>query len=408
MIKRKLLNEILEYIDVKEILVIHGARQVGKTTIMKMLIEHLLKNNIDNENIIYMDLENQRNLDLCNSGINQFIDYIDLKSNNNKKRYIFIDEIQYLNNPSSFLKQFYDHYSHNCKLIVSGSSSFEIKRKFKDSMMGRFFEFELFGLDFEEFLKFKNKNYNIGERINSHSINEELKKLFGEFIIYGSYPRVVLINNEDQKEKYLQGIINAYLRKDIREFGQIRDIDRFKKILKILSSHGGLLNINELSATLGISRITVKESIFLLENTYIIKQITPFYSNIRSELSKMPKVYFEDTGLRNIVRYGEFVKNIDGIMFENAIYSILRKRKGNLKFWRTKDKREIDFIVETRKGIIGYETKVTSINREPSQFRNFKRKYANSNLHIVSLNINEKIREINKNLLFPWELNITH
>ncbi|MCD6577894.1 ATP-binding protein [bacterium] len=402
MIKRKLLNQLLKYIDLKEIIVIHGARQVGKTTLMKMLIEHLEEKKITLENIIYFDLENQKYLDLCNAGVDEFMKYIDFKTNVKNKRYIFIDEIQYLDNPSSFLKQIYDHYSNTCKLIVSGSSSFEIKRKFKDSMAGRFFEFELFGLDFEEFLEFKNIKYNLLQKGNSFTINEELKKWFKEFIIYGGYPRVALLPNEESKEKYIQNILGTYLRKDIREIGNVRDVNRFNKILKILSVHNGLLNINEIASTLGISRPTIKDSIALLENTYIIKTVRPFYTNIRSELSKMPKIYFEDNGLRNILRFGEFVNVIDGLMFENAIFSILRKKGNELKFWRTKSGQEIDFIIAKKDKIFGYEVKQTYSGKNLSAFKSFTEKYPKSNLKVLSLNINETT--INNNPLFPWEI----
>jgi predicted AAA+ superfamily ATPase len=370
---------------------------------MKMLIEYLQGKKIDSNNILYFDLENQKYLDLCNAGVSEFIKYIDYKTNIKVKKYVFIDEIQYLNNPSTFLKQIYDHHSKNCKLIVSGSSSFEIKKKFKDSMAGRFFEFELFGLDFEEFLEFKNVKYNIDTKIISNTINEELKKMFEEFIIYGGYPRVVLLENEEQKDRYLQNIIGTYLRKDIREIGNVRDIERFNKILKILSANNGLLNINEISSTLGIARATVKDSIALLENTYVIKTVRPFFTNLRSELSKMPKIYFEDNGLRNILRFGEFVKVTDGLMFENAIFSILRKKGGKLKFWRTKSGQEIDFVVEKAQKIFGYEVKQTYSGKHPAQFKGFLEKYPKSILNIIVLNINKKNCK-SKYFLFPWNI----
>ncbi len=403
MIERKLFNELVKYIDVKEMIVIHGARQVGKTTVMKMLIEQVNRKAIGRNNIIYLDLENQKYLDLCNHGVSEFIEYINYRTNNSEMRYIFIDEIQYLNNPSAFLKQIYDHHSINCKLFVSGSSSFEIRRKFKDSMAGRFFEFELFGLDFEEFLGFKDIKYNIGSKISSDTTNAELRKIFQEYIVFGGYPRVVLLENEEHKEKYLQSILGTYLRKDIREIGNVRDIERFNKILKILAAHNGLLNINEISSTLGIARSTVKDSIALLENTYIVKIVRPFFNNLRSELSKMPKIYFEDNGLRNILRFGEFVKVIDELMFENAVFSVLRMKSKELRYWRTKSGQEIDFIMEKDRNIYGYEAKSTFSGKIPAQFRSFLKKYPEAIMNVITLNMSRK-RTNDIGHLFPWEV----
>src|SRR3989344_8868530 len=169
--KRQLVDEIVKYLDSRDVLVIYGARQVGKTTLMKYLIEHYLK-----ENVFYFDLELQNLLELCNAGADGVYNYLIQKEADEKKRiFLLIDEIQYLDNPAQFLKIFHDHYP-LVKLIVSGSSTFEIKRKIKQSLVGRIVAFELYPLSFSEFLIFKEEHYKLAEK-NTEAINQELVKL---------------------------------------------------------------------------------------------------------------------------------------------------------------------------------------------------------------------------------------
>ncbi len=402
-IKRKLFEEIVKYIDLKEILVIHGARQVGKTTLMKFLIQHLIKEGVNEKQIVYLDLEDTKLLNLCNEGVDEVINYINARTAVADKKFIFIDEIQYLYNPSNFLKLFYDHFSDKYKIIVSGSSSFEIKSKFTNSLVGRIINFELYNLDFEEFLLFKNQYYNF-VNTNSSLIHNEIRKWFKEFLIYGGYPRVALIENIEQKAIYIKELINLYIKKDIRDIGKIRNIDKFNNLIRILAEQSGqLINIDELSNTIGLARETIYEYLFILENTYVIRRISPFHTNIRSELSKMKKLYFEDTGILNYLRYGQFLERVDGQLLENGVFSILRKKidLSKLKFWRTTDKKEIDFIIDVfPQSVLGYEVKLKYYGKRISAFTSFQRKYPNSELKVVSFEGNND----NKTVVYPWIL----
>ena len=129
--ERVLVRDIIKYLDSKEVIVVYGARQVGKTTLLKYIMTQYLK-----ENTFYFDLEFQNLLELCDEGAEEVYNYLLQKGANKDKRiYLIIDEIQYLKNPSNFIKLMHDHYS-NIKLLVSGSSTFEIKKKFKESLVG--------------------------------------------------------------------------------------------------------------------------------------------------------------------------------------------------------------------------------------------------------------------------------
>jgi len=367
--KRKLVEEILKYLKSKEVIVIYGARQVGKTSLIKYLIEHHLK-----ENIFYFDLELKNLLDLCNKGPETVYNYLVQKgADENKKIYLLIDEIQYLENPSRFIKILHDHYN-NIKLLVSGSSTFEIKKKFKESLAGRTITFELYPLSFEEFLIFKGKNYKTAKN-NTKAVNDELVVLAEEFIKFGGYPKIVLEKEEEKKQNYLYQIINTYIRKDIRDIGNIRNISSFNKLIEVLASQSGqLLNVSELSNTLDMGRETVLEYLELLENTFIIKRITPFYKNLRSELSKNPKAFFLDTGMMHLLWLKEFPKVIFGNVFETFVFLELMKTGRTINFWRTTNKQEIDFILPGKE-VYAIEAKYNFQNSNKKNLKFFAEKY---------------------------------
>jgi len=418
-IKRKILPQINNFLNYKEAIVIYGARQVGKTTIMKMLIKELkTTNKIPEEAVFYIDLEDLEMLELCNQGVDYLIRYIEARtsynsnssavsSNSQGKIYLFIDEIQYLNNASNFIKLMVDNHSNRFKLIVSGSSVLDIKSKIKQSLVGRIVTFEVLGLDFEEFLWFKKKKYHLDKVVDTEKkTQKELKQLFEEFIIFGAYPRVALISNLNNKKYYLKELIQTYIKKDIRDIGKIRNIMKFNNFLRILADQAGnLINIDELASSIGIARETVYDYLFLLESTYIARRVPPFFKNLRSELTKMPKIYFEDTGILNYLKYTDIVEKVSGELFENCIYAELKKTVGLdiLRYWRTQSKQEIDFVIQHRKQIFTLEVKKIYSGQKTTSLDYFSQKYPNSKSFIITL---EKRREVKENisLLYPWEI----
>ena len=353
----------------REIIVIYGARQVGKTSVLKYLIENHIK-----KNHFYFDLELPNLLELCNQGAESVFKYLIQKGADEKSKiFLIIDEIQYMDDPTKFLKIMHDHYP-ALKLIVSGSSTFEIKKKFKESLAGRTINFELYPLSFEEFLVFKNKNYKLNKE-NEETINKELIELAEEYIRFGGYPKIVLENSEEKKQTFLGQIINTYVRKDIRDIGNIRNISAFNKLLELLASQSGqLLNVLEISNTLKINRETVLEYLDLLENTFIIKRVTPFHKNLRSEISKNPKIFFLDTGMMHLLWLKEFPKVILGNSFETFVFLELMKSGKKINFWRTTNKQEIDFIVKNKE-IYAIEVKLNFQNMDNSNLRFFSGNY---------------------------------
>jgi uncharacterized protein len=401
--KRKITDELIKYSKTSDIIVLHGARQVGKTSILQYLQNHLDE---EKQKTYFIDLEDARFVDIINSGVDKFLQLLSEEGFEIKKKsnrvYVFIDEIQYLKNPSSFLKLIADHHK-NIKLIVSGSSSFGIKNKFKDSLVGRTVNFEIFNLSFEEFLIFKKyQKINLGG-VMTVKKEGELLELFKEYILYGGYPKIVLTPEKELKEKYLLQIIDTYIKKDIRDLAEIRDIDKFNKLIETLASQSGqLVSQSELAGTCGLSRPTIEKYLFILENTYIIKLVRPFSKNIRSELFKTPKIFFYDTGLLQMLWLKELPREIIGNVFETAIFSELVKKHGkdSVYFWRTQNKKEIDFVLRIKNEILPIEAKINFEKHNHTAINYFNGAYKIDKYKVVGMSGKRK----KENYIFPWQL----
>jgi len=357
---RLLEREILRYLPEKEALIILGARQVGKTSLMLRI-----KLKIEKEfPCFYLDLEKPQDLERVEAGCEEFLQYLEIKgASKGKRNVVFIDEIHYLSDPAKFIKLMVDHYSSRVKLVTSGSSSLEIKRKFKESMVGRKFSFYLYPLNFHEFLIF-NERGDLAELLpnglfqdfpredKTRFFVEEYKRYFLEFLILGGYPRVALSKDIELKRKVLEEIVTSYILKDVRSLFQIEDITKFNRLVKLLAiNSANLLNVSSLSSAAGISQYLASQYITVLENTYLIELLPPYFTNRKKEVVKAHKVYFLDSGLRNYL-----VGNLDfteerqdiGALLEGAVFSGFKKRDGKAKlyFWRTQNKAEVDFVLE--------------------------------------------------------------
>ncbi len=396
--KRDIIDEIAKYIGTDNIIVLHGSRQVGKTHILLYLQKML---GAKNEQTIYFDLEDATQVEMLDTGVSPFLKYlkeegIDLK----RKVYVFIDEIQYLENPSPFLKLIIDHQK-QIQLIVSGSSSFNIKKKFSDTLVGRTVDFEIFPLSFAEYLRFKEIQIDLKTESEFHK--ERLKEHYQEYVLYGGYPKIVLEESIEKKEKYLGQIVNTYLKKDIRDLAEIKQIKKFNNMLRILASQSGnLLNIAEIGKVCGLARETVENYLFILENTYIIKLLPVFSQSMRVEVVKTPKIFFYDTGLMQILWLKGLTGNILGNMFETSVFSEMVKKIGGefVYFWRTKKGQEIDFIFNKKGQILPIEAKINFHQANAETLHSFCQKYDISAFKIVGLK-GEK-RSISD--IFPWEI----
>jgi hypothetical protein len=205
------------------------------------------------------------------------------------------------------------------------------------------------------------------------------------------------------KEKYLQQIIDTYIKKDIRDLAAILDITKFNRLLEVIAPQSGqLLNISEIANTCRLNKNTVENYLYILEETYVIKMVRPFSRNLRSELFKTPKIFFLDTGLMQILWLKKLQKEILGSVFETSIFSELIKKYGLNKifYWRTKDRREIDFIKNDANGILPIEVKLNFAQMKERSIKYFLEKYSLSDYKLVGLYGESR----HKDSIFPWDL----
>ncbi len=380
---RDIFLEAKKVLDKDEVIIFIGARQTGKTSILIMLKNFLEEKG---EPCYYFNLENPAYLELLNKHPYNIFELI---PKSKSKQNIIVDEIQYLADPTNFLKLLYDEKREQIKIIASGSSSFYIDKKFKDSLVGRKFLFEVHPLNFNEFLVF-NEQEDLLKQKNKKKISvfykEKLLKLWDDYLIFGGYPKVVLAGKNDAQKIILEDIASSYVKKDIDDAG-IRSVDKYFALLKILAGQTGqMVNSQELANTLGLSHKTIEEYLYVMKKSYHVAFIKPFYRNLRKELTKMPKVYFYDLGLRN-----SFLNNFNpiagrpdrGAYLENIVFrEFLEKTKdiNEIRFWRTQDRKEVDFIIEDK----AFEVKFSSTELKKGKYEQFKTLYPEMELSFLA------------------------
>lgn len=385
---RDVLKKIEKTFSRDEFIILSGARQTGKTSVLLMLRKFLEGKGCFCH---YFNLENPEHLKLFNGHPFNLFEAIP-PVGQKIKQYIFIDEIQYLEDPSNFLKLLYDEKKEQIKIIASGSSSFYIDKKFKDSLAGRKFLFEIYPLDFNEFLVFKGEERLLTERDKSKEPSLYDKKkmagLWEEYIMFGGYPKVVLAEDPQLKKMILEELGSSYIKKDIADAG-IRNAEKYFFLLKVLAAQTGqLVNSQELAQTLGMAHRTVEEYLYVMKKSYQVALINPFYRNLRKELVKMPKVYFYDLGLRNFF-LGDYSKIRDrhdkGAYLENIAFREILKKAGDIskvKFWRTQDQKEVDFVFGNK----AYEMKSNLARLKKKKYEGFKTQYPDIKLSFLSEN----------------------
>ncbi len=383
--KRHLDTKISQHFEkYKQVLILLGSRQVGKTTLVKKIFPKADYFLVDNEPIKKIlesyDIETYKTL-----------------INENFKE-IIIDEIHLLDNPGRAVKIIYDQME-GIKIIITGSSSFYIKNKTGESLAGRKIDYNIYSLTFSEYLNQKgiekDLNFNILEKIiddKRHSPKDRLykfdiKNVLNGVLIYGLYPHLVKNPND---EKYLLNFTDSLIFKDILELNLIEDKKLAKDLLKLLAFQiGNLINYSELASSLRADQRTIKRYIEIFEQSFILFRLYPYSKNKRDEISKAAKIFFYDTGVRNAI-IGDFsdleLRADKGALFENFIISELVKQDSylnkNFKFyyWRTKQGSEIDVVLEKGKEIIGAEVKYKrkAINKA------FKNRYPEAKVRFVT------------------------
>lgn len=355
-------QHLLAHLEKKQVTVITGMRRVGKSTAVKYLLEH-----VNHKNHLYLDCERVEIRTLLNQP-----NYEDIKEalelrglDFSKPCLIAMDEIQLAVNLPSLIKYLYDTYG--VKFIVTGSSSYYMKNTFSESLAGRKRIFEIYPLDFREFLIFRSlwkERYEkqAWRHFNSAWYNQA-KDWYQEYLTYGGFPEVVLEKKSADKKQILLDILNSYIELDVKLLSDFSAGEELFKLCKLLAARSGnKVDHSKLSSITGISRHKVSAYLQLLEQTYIIHQLGPFTRNIDSEISQQRKLYFADNGLLQVLA-GDQLSS--GQIFENAV-AIALKPLGELQYYQKRSGQEIDFIFKENTAI---EVKESPLEQDKKTLR---------------------------------------
>lgn len=339
----------------KEVLVLLGARQVGKTTIVKKIFPHAHYLSVDS-----LPIQN---------ALNRYDPEVYKQLIRPDAEYVIFDEIHKLDDPGRAAKIFYDQLPYY-KLIITGSSAFNIKNKATESLAGRMIEYHLYPLTLSEYLQQKGTISVLSTLFLDHFEPKkiypfDIRAIVDNVLMYGLYPEMV---SRPSDSIYLSNLVDSVVFKDLLDLRLIENRSGALNLLKLLAHQiGSLVNYTELSSHLGLDVKTIKRYITLFEQSFILFTVLPYSTKQRDEIGKMPKIYFYDLGLRNalIENFHPMSNRPDaGQLFENFILAeVLKINYYNqygyhMHFWRTKQGSEIDLVLSKSDGSLrGVEIK---------------------------------------------------
>ncbi len=352
----------------KKIILVLGARQVGKTTLVQDVGRNFKE---EGKKVLYLNCDIDEDSSAINTTAKTVLEKLLVIS---QVDVLLIDEAQRLDNPGLTLKIIHDNFP-QVRVLATGSSSFDLKNRLSDPLTGRYIDFNLYPFSFCEVL-----------RIGKPPDNEVLLKtkadaLLPQIMLYGLYPEVYLEHRTEQKQALLGRIIDSYLFKDILSFQRVKNSQAIKDLTCALAYQiGSEVNENELSVRLKIDRKTVVSYLNVLEKAYVVVSTHPYSKNPRREIGKNYKIYFTDLGVRNAL-IGDFnpidLRADTGFLWENFLFIERRKHYANLgksvsfNFWRSYSGAEVDYIEKpTSKQIKAFEFKygAGSLSRGTSSF----------------------------------------
>jgi hypothetical protein len=326
-----------------KIVLIYGPRQAGKTTLVRQVLSNIpvRKLEINADELRYVDVLSSRDL----NQLKQLVEGYEL---------LFIDEAQRIPNIGLNLKILHDGLP-QLKIIVTGSSSFELANRTQEPLTGRTWTYTLFPIATTE-LRAQHNPF-------------ELRQLLDQQLLYGAYPEIFGLPNQQDKVQYLHEMSTAYLYRDVLEMANLRHPDKLRKLLSLLALQvGSPVSLNELGNALQMSKDTVAHYLDLLEKAFVVFRLSGFSRNLRKEVVKMDKVYFYDLGIRNAIlnNFSPLAARPDaGAVWENFLVVERRKRNAYAPspalpyYWRTYTGAELDYVEDLDGQLAGYEFKLT-------------------------------------------------
>ncbi len=372
MINRFILNKLQEELTQPEVLILLGPRQVGKTTLLKMLQDHAREKD---HQTAFFDLEQPQILADFNRPNKEIIQKI-VESG----KIIFIDEFQYVANISKIFKAIFDS-GRKIKIICSGSSSLQIHKHLKESLAGRRFLYRIYPLTLSE-LKAAVKNYS-----------------FENYLKFGGMPGLTQTDSAERKQQILNELLGSYILKDVKSLVKEENIRAFNHLLYLLAENqGSTISANSLAAEVGMSPKAINRYLEILEQTYVNYRIYSYSKNLGNELRKSCKTCLYDLGIRNALLkdFSGPDRKDYGIILESFVFLRLRtmlQPNMEIKFWRTKDGGEVDFILLKDRRPIPIEVKATvEKSKIPLGLKRFLNRYPDvKSAYVINGSLNDRI-----------------
>ncbi len=375
---RSLYTVLEKELHTKQVTVITGMRQVGKTTALNHLFGMVPSENkilLDLENPLYRKLFEEEHFDNVWNNLQQF------NLRNSEKAYIFLDEVQNLPSITRVVKYLYDHW--DVKFVLTGSSSYYLRNLFPESLAGRKIVFEMFPLTFSEFLVFKQVQRQVGESLAEKAAQknriayERLRPYYTEYLQFGGFPSVVLEQDAKRKSALLTEIFTSYFEKDAKNLADFRDMAKLRDLILLLVPRvGSQVEILKLANALGVARETVYNYLSFLEQTYVITLLPKHSSSADRRAAGSRKLFFCDTGLARAL--GDLSQ---GQSVEQSIYQCLRESHA-LSFYHKNQTNEIDFIMDDKAAL---EVKTSMSQRDALNLNNRSKALSLQEQYIVSL-----------------------
>ena len=338
---RDITENIIRKLQSNKVIIVFGARRVGKTVLVKEILNKI------NEPVLILNGEDINvHTKLANRSVENYKQIL------GSYKFLYIDEAQKIPEIGLKLKLMVDEIE-GLRIIISGSSSFDIYKDAGEPLTGRKYSFNLFPLSENEYKQVEN------------SI-EKIDKV-RERLVFGNYPELLQLPDREDKIDYLNEIISSYLLKDILVYENIRNSQKIFNLLRLIAFQiGGEVSLQELGKQLGISKNTVEKYLDLLNKVFILHKVEGFSRNLRKEITKNSRWYFLDNGIRNavIANFNPIeARNDIGALWENYMigerlkYQEYNRLSSNNYFWRTYEQQEIDWVEERDGSLFGYEFK---------------------------------------------------
>jgi predicted AAA+ superfamily ATPase len=400
-IRRRIFPVLQKHLDSPEMTLLIGPRQVGKTTLIQMLLRGLEARGL---RTVFFNLDVEEDAHWFDSQrllLDRLEFLVGKTSQTSQTVYVAIDEIQRKKDAGRFMKGLYD-MGLPYKFILSGSGSLELKEQIAESMMGRKREFFISPVTFSEFVDYRT-SYAYSDRLAAYA-HMEPERLLGhltEYLNYGGYPRVIVADGQEEKRQVLREIYTSYVDRDITALLRLARPDAFRKMLALLASQNGqLLNMSTLAAQVGLSAPTLKNYLYYAEKTFSVAMVQPYFRNAQKEITKAATPYFVDLGLRNLIlgKWGTLREPGElGLVFQNLVFHILSEKYPNtpVKYWRTIGQAEVDFVVEdaSHSGVLPVEVKYAALKRADitKSLRSFIDKYQPSEAWVINLSLDQSV-----------------